>query len=80
MEPLRPLIDRTVHGILSRLPEKDPPEALCPDHRRNILDLLAAPVAVGGSTGPLMAALPRYTSGFHRLLTGESDDLPVPVF
>lgn len=79
MEPLRPLVDRTVKGLLA---ESDVPEngKLLPEHRRALLELLNTTISFGESQGPLMAILPRYISSFYRLLVRESDDLTTPTY
>lgn len=79
MEPLRPLVDRTVQHLMAK--EEDLTSAtLQSHHRRELLGLLAAEVSFGETTGPLMAVLPRYINSFYRLLTRESDQLIVPTF
>lgn len=79
MEPLRPLVDRTVKKLLT---ETSTPGdgTLLPDHRRALLELLNTTVTFGESQGPLMAILPRYIANFYRLLVRESDSLTVPTY
>lgn len=79
MEPLRPLVDRTAHEILENTANSSP-AILLPEYRRAFLTLLSASVDFQGSTGPLMAVLPRYIASFYRLLTRESDHLDSPTF
>jgi CRISP-associated protein Cas1 len=79
MEPLRPLVDRTVRQLLEK--ESQPiAEILEQRHRRELLQLLSSEVHFQNSTGPLMAVLPRYIASFYRLLTQEEDKLAVPTF
>ena len=79
MEPLRPLVDRTVHGLLEK-EENLNKGKIESRHRRELLGLLTAPVAFGDTSGPLMAVLPRYINSFYRLLVRESDHLVVPTY
>lgn len=72
MEPLRPLVDKTVQDILS---EKPSDLDLTPAFRQRLLALLTHPVQLGENTGPLMATLPRYIASFYRLLTKEDQKL-----
>jgi CRISP-associated protein Cas1 len=78
MEPFRPLVDREVKDIL-RTTDSLPSEGLTQEHRRRLLTLLTATMSYRDTTGPLMAILPRYINGFHRLLTREADALAIPT-
>lgn len=78
MEPLRPLVDKTVRQIIN-LPIPDGGK-LSADNRRQLLSLLTHDVTLGSSKGPLMASLPRYVSSVFRMLTRESNSLVVPKF
>lgn len=77
MEPLRPLVDKTVQDILGENPTDTD---LNPDFRQRLLALLTHPVKFKGSTGPLMATLPRYIASFYRVLTKEDQKLSVPTY
>lgn len=76
MEPLRPLVDRTVAQILTQ----PYTEILSSDHRRQLLSLLSYEVRYGDQKGPLMAILPRYIASFYRLLTKETEQMDFPKF
>lgn len=79
MEPLRPLVDRTVSHILrDRMCDVD--RTLTPDDRKRLLSLLTQEVALGVNKGPLMATLPRYVSSVFRMLTKESSKLVTPKY
>jgi CRISPR-associated protein Cas1 len=79
MEPLRPLVDRTVKELLAD--SKEPQDGtLHPEHRRALLELLNTTVTFSQTRGPLMAILPRYISSFYRLLVRESDNFEVPTY
>lgn len=80
MEPLRPLVDRTVKQILSQQNEPIPTEVLPSEHRKQLLQLLSQPVQWKDTTGPLLAVLPRYINSFYRLLTKESATLHSPSY
>ncbi len=79
MEPLRPLVDRTVHQILENATNSSP-ATLLPEYRRALLALLSTSVDFQESSGPLMAVLPRYIASFYRLLTRENDHLDSPTY
>ncbi|MDA7935611.1 type II CRISPR-associated endonuclease Cas1, partial [Akkermansiaceae bacterium] len=78
MEPLRPLVDRTVKEIIAE--SEFSTSGLTSIHRRRLLELLSASVTYGDSTGPLMAVLPRYVNSFFRLLVRESTKLEAPTY
>ena len=78
MEPLRPLVDRAVHQILSSDLPAD--RKLTKDHRQILLNLLTYEIEVNGLKGPLMATLPRYIASFYRVLIKESDKLDSPIY
>jgi CRISP-associated protein Cas1 len=79
MEPMRPLVDRIVGEILT---QADEPvcAALNSTNRRALLDVLSRRVEFGGSSGPLMAVLPRYVTNFYAVLTRQQNKLLFPVF
>jgi CRISPR-associated protein Cas1 len=79
MEPLRPLVDRTVKQILCDA-SSPPSETLETAHRKPLLALLSQEVQFDQTTGPLMAVLPRYIASFYRLLTQEDQHLIVPTY
>lgn len=79
MEPLRPLVDRTVKKILVETSETEGGRLL-PEHRQELLKLLNTTVNFSETSGPLMAVLPRYISSFYRLLVRESDTLETPTY
>ena len=79
MEPLRPLVDRTVQNLMEAEDDLQSAE-LDSRHRKELLSLLTADVTFGETGGPLMAVLPRYINSFYRLLTRESDQLVVPTY
>ncbi len=79
MEPLRPLVDRTVQKILDDEGEIESGE-LQNHHRKELLSLLSHSVDFGESSGPLMATLPRYINSFYRLLIRENERLEVPTY
>ncbi len=79
MEPLRPLVDRTVKKLL--IESTEPHDGILqPEHRRALLELLNTNVSFAQTKGPLMAILPRYIASFYRLLVRESDILEVPTY
>ena len=74
LEPLRPLVDRSVQRLVSESSEE-----LTPDTKKVLLHLLLDPVAFDGETGPLIVVLHRYTAAFVRCLERTQRKLPVPV-
>jgi CRISPR-associated protein Cas1 len=78
MEPLRPLVDRTVKEIIAESGATT--SELTSIHRRRLLELLSKSVSYGEKEGPLMAVLPRYVNSFFRLLVRESTKLEVPTY
>lgn len=79
MEPLRPLVDRTVKKLLAETTTQEDGKLL-PEHRRALLELLNTTVTFSGTQSPLMAILPRYIASFYRLLVRERDTLIVPTY
>ena len=79
MEPLRPLVDRTVKKLLIESPQSKTGELL-PEHRRALLKLLNTDVTFSEPKGPLMAILPRCIASFYRLLVRDSDKLIIPTY
>ncbi|MBK1835630.1 type II CRISPR-associated endonuclease Cas1 [Roseibacillus ishigakijimensis] len=78
MEPLRPLVDCAVKCLLAT--DSSEEEALRPENRKVLLNLLTYTVTLDSQTGPLMATLPRYINSFYRLLTREETELQWPGF
>lgn len=62
VEPLRPLVDRAVLGLL----ETGAAERLTPEVKRVLLGLLTVEVQVGEQRGPLMVQLHRVAAGLWR--------------
>ena len=79
MEPLRPLVDRTVQEIMETEGGLETGD-LQSHHRQKLLSLLSADVTFGETSGPLMAVLPRYIASFYRLLIRESETLESPTY
>jgi len=73
LEPLRPLVDRTVQALA-----RQGLTQLTSQGKRELLALLHALVEFNGQTGPLMVVLHRYTAGFLRCLQGREKKLVVP--
>lgn len=78
MEPLRPLVDRTVKKMIAELEGSDCD--LTSTHRRKLLELLTETVSFGGNNGPLLAVLPRYVNSFYKLLIREGNKLEVITY
>lgn len=76
MEPLRPMVDDCVHGLLRQSAKTD--QGLEQSHRRQLLALLGAEVVCQTFTGPLMVALSRYANNVFNVLTQEQNTLFPP--
>ena len=79
IEPLRPLVDRTVSSLLQTSVGSEP-ESLNVGDRRALLAIPATIIQLDDHSGPLMAVLPRYVAGFFRHLTKESTHFPFPRY
>jgi len=74
LEPLRPLVDRTVQGLV-----RDGERAVTPDTKKALLQVLHSSVRFDGGVGPLMVVMHRYTAALVRCLEGAEKTLPVPI-
>jgi len=73
MEPLRPLVDRSVRELfLSGMDE------INQDTKREILSLLLEPVEIQGKPGPLFVELEKMTASLVRCLLGQDRQLEIP--
>ena len=73
IEPLRPLVDRIVCGLV-----KDGASELDPDTKKSLLSILTVPVKTGALTGPLLVHLPRMTASLVRCFQGEAQSMEIP--
>ncbi len=78
MEPLRPLVDRTVKKLIDQAITNDT-DPLNKETRKTLLSLLASKIKLADTEGPLMATLPRYINNYFRFITGESKQVIIPV-
>ena len=75
MEPLRPLVDRRVRGLLFQNPT---PDSLDRPVKQALLSVLSATVRLERATGPLMVALHRMSASLVDCLRGNRDALLIP--
>ena len=75
LEPLRPLIDRAVRGLMDR-----GIVAVDQQTKRELLSLLTVPAAIAGAAGPLMVGLHRMVASLVRCYAGETRTLELPTF
>ncbi len=75
MEPLRPLVDVAVVGLLER-----GEVAITPETKRVLLGLLVWEVEVGGQKGPLMVQLHRVAAGLWRCFESGAGSLELPGY
>ena len=73
IEPLRPLVDRRARELHER-----GENGLNPAVKAGLLELLAAPVELGGERGPLMVNLHRMIASLVRCYQGEVKRLEIP--
>ncbi len=73
MEPLRPLVDVRVRGLI-----RDGRTELDAETKPPLLELLTVPMCCADQTGPLMAALHRMVASLVRCFEGESKRLAIP--
>jgi CRISP-associated protein Cas1 len=74
IEPLRPIVDAAVRRLaLQQRTGLDQPT------KAELLILLSVTVELGGTSGPLEVALPRYAASLARCLAGESERLEIPI-
>lgn len=74
LEPLRPLVERTVRQL-----NREGQTILDPPGKRALLSLLTATVRVGEQTGPLMVELHHTTASLVRCIQGVEKRLLLPV-
>ena len=79
MEPLRPLVDATVFGLLGAVPDEGRPE-VTPTVKRRLLSLLARDVELAGQQGPLMVQLHRMAAGLWSCYVGGAETLVLPTY
>ena len=78
MEPLRPLVDKTVKNILKdKISSVEDP--LSKETRKELLTLLTHPISLSQTKGPMMAVLPRYINNYFRFITGEVKRIITPL-
>ena len=75
MEPLRPLVDARVRGLV-RLSQTE----LSPITKAALLQLLTQEATTGGEAGPLMVTLHRYVASLVKCYAGESEPLEIPEY
>jgi CRISPR-associated protein Cas1 len=73
IEPLRPFVDARARELY-RQGYRD----LSPEAKRRLLEILAAPVLLGGEEGPLMVQMHRYVASLVRCYCGEAARLAIP--
>lgn len=74
LEPLRPLVDRTVQQLVA-----DGRRDVTPQSKKALLGVLHEAVEFDGETGPLMVVMHRYTAAFVRCLERKQKKLPLPL-
>jgi CRISPR-associated protein Cas1 len=74
VEPLRPLVDARVRGLVAENCTE-----LNPKTKADLLGTLVAEVACAAQTGPLMVALHRYVASLVRCYEGVARVLDIPV-
>ncbi len=74
LEPLRPLVERTVREL-----NRAGQTLLDPTAKRGLLTLLTATVRVGDQEGPLMVGLHRTMASLVRCIQGEEKRLLLPI-
>ena len=79
VEPLRPLVDAAVFGILADQHTDETP-AISPDNKRILLELLAVEVELAGQPGPLMVQLHRMAGSLWECYSTDCDTLEIPTY
>ena len=80
LEPLRPLVDATVCGLLDTAPTAEGPPQVTPQVKIVLLSLLARDVQLAGQSGPLMVQLHRMAASLWGCYAGERDTLELPTY
>jgi CRISPR-associated protein Cas1 len=80
LEPLRPLVDAAVCGILDSSPTSQEPPQVTPGVKTVLLSLLARDVQLAGQSGPLMVQLHRTAASLWGCYAGERDTLELPTY
>jgi CRISPR-associated protein Cas1 len=75
LEPLRPLVERTVRQL-----NREGQTVLDPPGKRALLSLLTATVRVGDQQGPLMVELHHTTASLVRCIQGNEKRLVLPIY
>ncbi len=79
VEPLRPLVDAAVLGILAGFgPEECP--TVSPANKRALLQLLSAEIELGGQSGPLMVQLHRMAASLWECYSADRDAIDLPTY
>jgi CRISP-associated protein Cas1 len=75
VEPLRPLVDAAVVGLM-----RDGGSEVTPGVKKVLLGLLVREVEVGGQSGPLMVQLHRMAASLWGCYAGERQELELPTY
>lgn len=79
LEPLRPLVDAAVYGIMGSVPGDEEP-SVTPAAKQVLLALLARDVELAGQAGPLMVQLHRMAASLWDCYAGERETLDLPTY
>lgn len=79
LEPLRPLVDAAVYGLMGNISVAGEP-VINPAVKQAILPLLARDVELAGQNGPLMVQLHRMAASLWACYAGERDSLDLPTY
>jgi CRISPR-associated protein Cas1 len=79
LEPLRPMVDAAVYGIIGSIPGDEEP-SVTPAAKKVLLALLARDVELAGQSGPLMVQLHRMAASLWECYAGERETLDLPTY
>ena len=79
LEPLRPMVDAAVYGIMGSIPGDEEP-SVTPAAKKVLLALLARDVELAGQSGPLMVQLHRMAASLWECYAGERETLDLPTY
>ncbi len=79
IEPLRPLVDAAVFGIMAAVPAEGE-HAVTPAAKQVLLGLLARDVELAGQSGPLMVQLHRMAASLWDCYAGQRETLDLPTY
>lgn len=79
LEPLRPMVDAAVYGIMGSIPGDEEP-SVTPAAKKVLLGLLARDVELAGQSGPLMVQLHRMAASLWECYAGGRETLDLPTY